>query len=101
MFVSFPFTLKDKGSTISLASRPGIVTKIKFDFKESTLYIHFGEVSKAPTKMEGGASAYQVRIAILFKRKKRWHSKVYDSPNPTINETAVFKEMNLGEFKVN
>ncbi|VDL91830.1 unnamed protein product [Schistocephalus solidus] len=77
-----------KGSTISLASRPGIVTKIKFDFKESVLYVHFGEVSKAPTKAEGGASAYQVRIAILMKRKKRWHSKVHEAPNPTINETA-------------
>uniref|UniRef100_A0A0X3NMA6 Synaptotagmin-14 n=1 Tax=Schistocephalus solidus TaxID=70667 RepID=A0A0X3NMA6_SCHSO len=87
-----------KGSTISLASRPGIVTKIKFDFKESVLYVHFGEVSKAPTKAEGGASAYQVRIAILMKRKKRWHSKVHEAPNPTINETAVFKDMNLDEL---
>nr|VZI10588.1 unnamed protein product [Spirometra erinaceieuropaei] len=88
---------QDKGSVISLASRPGIVTRIKFDFKESVLQIHFGEVSKAPTRANGGASAYQVRIAILMKRKKRWHSKVHNAPDPTINETAVFKDMNLGE----
>ncbi|KAL7059021.1 hypothetical protein AAHC03_014037 [Spirometra sp. Aus1] len=88
----------DKGSVISLASRPGIVTRIKFDFKESVLQIHFGEVSKAPTRANGGASAYQVRIAILMKRKKRWHSKVHNAPDPIINETAVFKDMNLDEL---
>ncbi|BHF70281.1 clathrin binding [Sparganum proliferum] len=89
---------QDKGSVISLASRPGIVTRIKFDFKESVLQIHFGQVSKAPTRANGGASAYQVRIAILMKRKKRWHSKVHNSPDPIINETAVFKDMNLDEL---
>jgi len=68
-------------------------THIKFSFQSSELKIDVKNVENAPVKESGGAAGYQLRIAIIGLKKKRWTSAIVPAPDPAFNESVTFKNL--------